>query len=122
MLVTRRPPGSFFGGWWEWPGGKCEPGESPEQAARRELLEETGLQAGPLREFARQTSDYPGRRVHLTFFVGRLLGSPALRLGAPEHQWLPPAAVLGLKFLEANLPVLQRLIDDGPSLFAADRG
>lgn len=110
MLVTRRPPGSYYGGWWEWPGGKQEPGETPEQAARRELLEETGLQAGALREFARHSSDYPGRRVHLTFFVGEVQGSPEPRPGTVEHKWLLPADVGSLQFLEANLPVLTRLL------------
>ena len=47
-LVTRRAEGRIFAGQWEFPGGKIEPGESPEQAAVRELREETGLVAEPV--------------------------------------------------------------------------
>ncbi|NBV63402.1 MAG: NUDIX domain-containing protein, partial [Planctomycetes bacterium] len=42
LLVSRRLPNKRFAGMWEWPGGRVEPGESPAQAAVRELLEETG--------------------------------------------------------------------------------
>src|SRR5688572_12553286 len=83
MLVSRRPPGSYFEGWWEWPGGKRQAGESAEQCARRELAEETGLQVGPLREFQRIEANYPGRRVRVTFFVGRL--APGSQPAASAH-------------------------------------
>src|SRR4051794_17849160 len=68
FLVRRRPAGTPLAGCWEFPGGKCEPGESPESAARRECLEETGLEVriGPLRETICHT--YPHGRVELWFF------------------------------------------------------
>lgn len=112
MLVNRRPEGTFYGGWWEWPGGKLEPGETPEQCARRELMEEIGLEAGPLSLFDRQTASYPGRSVYMHFFVGPLLAGSTPRPDALEHRWLTPAEVMKLQFLEPNLPVLQRLIDN----------
>jgi 8-oxo-dGTP diphosphatase len=113
MLVSRRPEGSFFGGWWEWPGGKRMPGESALECARRELAEEIGYEPPALREYAVETTEYPGRKVRLTFFVGR---KPA---GAPhdsalQHLWLPPEKVLEMRFLEPNLPVLRRLIAKPP--------
>ncbi|MCA8911399.1 MAG: NUDIX domain-containing protein [Planctomycetes bacterium] len=117
MLVNRRPEGSYFGGWWEWPGGKQHEGESALECALRELREEIGFEPPELTEYARETVEYPGRRVHLTFFVGRRpRGEP--HPGALEHRWLAPAEVLSLRFLEPNLPVLQRLIGQPP--FAAD--
>lgn len=111
MLVNRRPEGSYFGGWWEWPGGKLEQGETPEQCARRELMEEIGLEAGPLRVFDQRTATYPDRVVHLHFLVGPVKPGSSPRPDALEHQWLTPAEVKQLRFLEPNLPVLQRLID-----------
>jgi 8-oxo-dGTP diphosphatase len=115
MLVCRRPPGSYFEDWWEWPGGKRQPGESLEQCARRELREETGMRAGPLLELQRTAAEYPGRRVQLTFFAGLAAGgaaeSPAL-----ECRWLLPGEVLELRFLEANLPLLRRLCAGPPRL------
>ena len=43
FLVRMRPPGTVYAGYWEFPGGKCEPGESPDVATARECLEEVGL-------------------------------------------------------------------------------
>ncbi|MBX3475197.1 MAG: NUDIX domain-containing protein [Planctomycetes bacterium] len=116
MLVNLRPEGSYFGGWWEWPGGKQNPGEDAEQCARRELREEIGLQAGPLRLYHTATVEYPGRAVHLNFFVGRPLAGSTPRPDALEHRWLTAAQVRELRFLEPNLPVLQRLTEDPPAL------
>lgn len=109
MLVNRRPEGSYYGGWWEWPGGKAEPGESLEDCARRELDEEIGLEAGPLIEFMRTTAEYPGRTVRLTFFTGRVAPGSTPRRDALEHNWLTAAEVRKLRFLEPNLPVLDAL-------------
>ncbi len=108
-LVNRRPEGSYFGGWWEWPGGKRRHDESFEQCARRELQEEIGLEAGDLQEFDRRTVSYPGREVRLVFFLSRVKDGSAASPAALEHRWLTPAQVRELKFLEPNLPVLARL-------------
>lgn len=117
MLVNRRPEGSYFGGWWEWPGGKQEAGESAYDCAVRELREEIGLEAADLTEFACETVQYPERCIRLTFFTGKRLPGTAAS-DALEHRWLKPAEVQELRFLEPNLPVLQRLIAAPP--FASD--
>ena len=44
FLVRRRPEGTVYAGYWEFPGGKCEPGETPAQTTARECQEETGLE------------------------------------------------------------------------------
>lgn len=116
MLVNRRPQGSYHGGWWEWPGGKQEPGETPEQCARRELREEIGLEAGPLTLWHQSEAVYPGRLVSLSFFVGRPAPGSMASPDALEHRWVEPQEALGLRFLEPNLPALQRLIEQPPAL------
>ncbi|MCG3182314.1 MAG: hypothetical protein ICCCNLDF_00376 [Planctomycetes bacterium] len=120
MLVNRRPEGSYHGGWWEWPGGKRHEGESALDCARRELMEEIGFDQADLSEYCVESADYPGRRVRLTFFVGRKPEGAQARPDALEHRWLPPEEVRKLRFLEPNLPVLERLIDRPP--FGADSG
>lgn len=120
MLVNRRPEGTYHGGWWEWPGGKRHEGESALACARRELQEEIGFDQPELAEYCVETADYPGRRVRLTFFVGRKPPGAVPRADALEHRWLPPAEVRGLRFLEPNLPVLERLIRHPP--FLRDQG
>ncbi len=116
MLVNQRPENTYFGGWWEWPGGKLEVGESFEQAALRELDEEIGIAIGPLAEFGFLTVPYPGRKVNLKFFTAAIDGAPKPREDALLHRWMKPEEVQELKFLEPNLPILERLIVDKPWL------
>lgn len=116
MLINRRPEGGYYGGWWEWPGGKCRPGESLEACARRELAEEIGLAAGPLRLLETIEAQYPGRNVRVSFFVGTPQPDSRPRPDAQEHCWVEPRRVLEMKFLEANLPVLRRLVESPPEL------
>ena len=116
MLVNKRPEGTYFGGWWEWPGGKRQSGETGYECAVRELREEIGIGAEALEEYAEETVDYPGRRVRLTFFVGRKALGAKPSDNALEHRWMAPEEVKTLRFLEPNLPVLERLIASPPSM------
>ena len=67
FLLTSRPPGKVYEGYWEFPGGKLEPGESVEQALRRELQEEIGLAIGAVHPWKVEMVDYPHALVRLNF-------------------------------------------------------
>jgi 8-oxo-dGTP diphosphatase len=67
FLLTSRPPGKVYAGYWEFPGGKVEPGESVEQALRRELHEELGITIGAARPWQQEIVSYPHARVRLHF-------------------------------------------------------
>ncbi len=67
FLLTSRPPGKVYEGYWEFPGGKLEPGESVEQALRRELLEEIGVCVGAVHLWRVEMVDYPHALVRLNF-------------------------------------------------------
>lgn len=67
FLLTSRPPGKVYEGYWEFPGGKLEPAESVEQALRRELLEEIGLAVGAVHPWKVELVDYPHALVRLNF-------------------------------------------------------
>lgn len=67
FLLTSRPAGKVYAGHWEFPGGKVEPGESIEQALRRELHEELGITIGPAQPWRVEEFDYPHARVRLHF-------------------------------------------------------
>lgn len=110
MLVNRRPEGSYYAGWWEWPGGKRNPNESFESCAKRELYEEIGIEVNNVRLFESQVSEYPDRRVNLRFFVGDLAGPRKARSDALEHRWIAPVEALELRFLEQNLGVLRKIL------------
>ena len=67
FLLTSRPAGKVYAGYWEFPGGKLELGESVEQALRRELHEELGIEIGPVQPWKIELMDYPHARVRLHF-------------------------------------------------------
>ncbi|MDP9043599.1 MAG: NUDIX domain-containing protein [Pseudomonadota bacterium] len=67
FLLTSRPTGKVYAGYWEFPGGKLEAGESVEAALRRELMEELGIEIGPATPWKVELIDYPHARVRLHF-------------------------------------------------------
>jgi 8-oxo-dGTP diphosphatase len=67
FLLTSRPQGKVYAGYWEFPGGKLEAGESVEQALRRELQEELGITIGQAQAWKTQMVDYPHALVRLHF-------------------------------------------------------
>ena len=67
FLLTSRPVGKPYAGYWEFPGGKLEAGESVEQALRRELIEELGITIGPVHPWKMEMVDYPHALVRLHF-------------------------------------------------------
>ncbi len=67
FLLTSRPAGKVYEGFWEFPGGKMEPGESVEEALRRELDEELGIIAREVVRWKQTVFDYPHARVRLHF-------------------------------------------------------
>jgi 8-oxo-dGTP diphosphatase len=67
FLLTSRPAGKVYAGHWEFPGGKVEPGETIEQALRRELHEELGITIGHAEPWQVELMDYPHARVRLHF-------------------------------------------------------
>jgi 8-oxo-dGTP diphosphatase len=67
FLLTSRPVGKVYAGYWEFPGGKLEAGESIEQALRRELIEELGITIGQAKPWQVMLMDYDHARVRLHF-------------------------------------------------------
>ena len=67
FLMTLRPEGKVYAGYWEFPGGKLETGETVEAALRRELQEELGVTIGPVQPWQVELMDYPHARVRLHF-------------------------------------------------------
>jgi 8-oxo-dGTP diphosphatase len=95
---------------WEFPGGKVEQGESPQQALVRELSEELQIQAIVGSELARYEHEYPnGSRVHLLFFaVDAFAGEPRARV-FEQICWIDLQSLPGLDFLEGDFDFVRRL-------------
>ena len=67
FLLTSRPAGKVYAGYWEFPGGKLEAGETVEAALRRELIEELGVEIGAAQPWKVELMDYPHALVRLHF-------------------------------------------------------
>lgn len=108
VFATRRGYGEWKG-WWEFPGGKIEPGESPQEALKREIREELNaeIEVGKLLETIEW--DYPS--FHLTMHCFKCsLQSETLHLN--EHEaaaWLTPATIHTVKWLPADEGLLDRV-------------
>ena len=100
-FVTKRQKGVHLEGLWEFPGGKCEPGESLEHCLRRELKEELGAEAVIGEEIFTVTHDYPERSVELHFLSCSFLNAPMPLLGQ-EMRWVAREELKSLKFPPAD--------------------
>lgn len=112
FLLTRRPDGTHLAGTWEFPGGKCEDGESLSACLRRELLEELGVEAEVGDEVFTLRHAYPEKTVQLHFFACRLLGEPRPLL-SQQMRWVPRSELASLQLPEADRELIRRLSGAG---------
>ena len=110
-FVTRRNKGTHLEGLWEFPGGKCEPGESLAECLARELREELGVDAIVGHEILGVTHDYADRSIELHFLSCTLLGAPIARLGQ-EMRWVARADLRSLQFPPADDELIAQLIGE----------
>jgi 8-oxo-dGTP diphosphatase len=109
LLVTERPKGVHLEGFWEFPGGKCEPGETLRACLGRELHEELGVQAVVGAELLATTHAYPERTVELHFIRCELTGDPVPRLGQ-EMRWVAVRDLGSLPFPPADRELIELLM------------
>lgn len=107
-FVTRRHEGVHLEGYWEFPGGKCEGGESLRECLARELIEELGANVSVGEEIFTVTHDYPDRSVELHFLTCTLLNAPMALLGQ-EMRWVERAELPSLAFPPADAELIVRL-------------
>lgn len=112
FLVTRRQPGVHLEGYWEFPGGKCEEGETHAGSLEREIAEEldTGVVVGG--EVFSVAHAYPNRVVELHFFDCRLTGTPRAALGQ-EMRWVRREELARLTFPPADEELIRQLTEQG---------
>jgi len=111
LLIARRPEDGLLGGLWEFPGGKVETGESPAEAARREVREELDVETEILRPADTVRHAYSHFRITLHLFHARWVsGGPPLAAGpADSPRWVRPAALVRYAFPAANRAIIRRL-------------
>ena len=111
FLMTSRPKGKVYEGYWEFPGGKLEKGESVEQALRRELQEELGLVIGAAYPWRTLEVNYPHARVNLNFCKVRNWQGELQMRELQDYAWqLLPVSVSPV--LPGSVPVLTWLEEE----------
>ncbi|WP_277458261.1 MULTISPECIES: Nudix family hydrolase [Methylococcus] len=129
ILIARRPAEADQGGLWEFPGGKIEPGETPFDTLRRELMEETGIAVAGAEPMLVVRHNYPSRRVVLDIWrVRRFSGVARGCLGQPVR-WVCPDELVDFQFPAANrfivtaarLPYHYPIVDDAAGGLTAMR-
>ncbi len=111
LFVTKRLKDTHLEGCWEFPGGKCETGETLETCLARELREELAVSAAIGAEILTTTHDYSDRRVELHFFECRLMGTPAPQMGQ-EMRWVTRDGLGDLPFPPADAELIEWLRRD----------
>ncbi|MBM4190470.1 MAG: Nudix family hydrolase [Betaproteobacteria bacterium] len=110
FLMASRPDGKAYAGWWEFPGGKVEAGESLQHALRRELFEELGIEVSNAYPWIVREFDYEHARVRLNFFrVTAWTGEPQPHEGQGGLAWTRADTPTVAPILPANGPVLRGL-------------
>ena len=110
VFICQRKPDQPMSLKWEFPGGKLEPGESPEEALVRELNEELGISAVVDKRVAQIRHKYRnGGAVDLQFFVVREFQGPMVNHIFNDMRWVPLSALPGYDFLAADLGLIRDL-------------
>lgn len=116
VLLAQRPKGKRLAGKWEFPGGKVEAGESPEEALKRELHEELGITVSikDLEPFWFLSHAYPEYEFHLLMpvYLCRIWKGDLKALTHDQIIWEIPAQMHELDMIEADAELVERLVKE----------
>ena len=116
FLLAQRPPDKIWAGYWEFPGGKIEPGETAYHALVRELREELGIEVETAYPWLTRVFTYPHATVRLNFFRVTAWSGELHPHEGQQFSWQQATEVAVTPILPANAPILRAL--ELPSLYA----
>ena len=111
VLLTRRAAGQNLEGYWEFPGGKLEQGETVQQCLERELLEETALEIQAGKIFAESVYHYENGSIKLVALEARLIGGDITLSVHDAYEWVPLKDVCSYELAPADIPIAKSLIE-----------
>jgi 8-oxo-dGTP diphosphatase len=109
VLLTQRHEHQHLGGLWEFPGGKLEKGESPEEALVRECREECGIEVTVAEVLEVTHHRYPEKEVLLLFYRCELREGEVRHLQVADHAWVAPAELGRYPLPAADARVVERI-------------
>lgn len=110
VFAARKKPGLHLAGHWEFPGGKIEPGETPEQCLERELLEELGIRCEVGAFLGESIYDYGNKVVRLLGFCTTHIGGKFLLRDHDRIVWLHPVELVDLHWAPADISLVELVI------------
>lgn len=110
ILIAKRKPGTHLEGFWEFPGGKIEKGETPEQSLTRELKEELSIHTVTNGFVAESIFDYGSKTIRLLAYSVAYLSGEIVLDSHDEIRWVSPERISEYKLAPADLPILEAFI------------
>ena len=111
VLITRRPEGSHLAGYWEFPGGKQEPGETLEGCLEREIREELAMGVKAVKHLLQIDHDYETKSITLHLFQCDWLNGTPSPLGCDEFRWVKPEELAGYQLPPPDVQVLPFILN-----------
>ena len=109
ILICQRPGHKARGLLWEFPGGKVDPGETPQNALKRECVEELGIRLAVGELFARVSHRYPDLSVRLSLYEASIAEGSPQNLEHRDIRWVSPGELLDYDFCPADRDIIARL-------------
>ncbi len=115
IFIAKRGPEGRFAHRWEFPGGKIEPGESPEECLAREIEEEFGIEVNVEDFFTESLHTFPGGQILVHAFFCRWVGGSIHPIEHEEYRWVSAAELGNFDFAPADVPIAAKLMHEFPA-------
>ncbi|MBO8137274.1 MAG: (deoxy)nucleoside triphosphate pyrophosphohydrolase [Desulfotomaculum sp.] len=111
VLIAKRKEGEKLAGKWEFPGGKIEDGESPEECLQREIMEELQINISIGEYFGDSVYHYQHGTIHLLAYLAYWNGGKLMPTVHQEVRWVTPGEMLKYEFSPADIPLVKKLAE-----------